>query len=409
MTTPASHDDAQPQPRPPPAWRMILSGACACLIGIGLARFAYTPLLPAVIAAGWFDADAATYLAAANLGGYLLGVLVAGPMTARRPPIAALRIMMAASALSLFACAVPVSFAWFFTWRLISGVSGGVIMILAAPTILVHLTPSRRGLASGFIFMGVGLGVAASGTLVPLLLRDSLPTAWIGLGIASAILTLAAWTGWPSAPAGSPAPPLRRRARRNPRLWLLHAGYGLNAVGLVPHMVFLSVFVAHGLGQGIDAGAFYWIVFGLGAVVGPLLSGHLADRAGYRAALRLVLLLEALATLAPAITNAPAALIASSLFMGAATPGIVPLVLGRVHELAGPGLAAQKAAWRMATTAFAAAQAVAAYGLAYLLGRTNGDYALLFMTGAGALVLALLIDLVGGVALRRRQPTMPAG
>ncbi|WP_293348318.1 YbfB/YjiJ family MFS transporter [Phenylobacterium sp.] len=382
---------------------MILSGACACLIGIGLARFAYTPLLPAVIAAGWFDADAATYLAAANLGGYLLGVLIAGPMTARRSPTWALRLMMAASTASLFACAYPASFTWFFTWRLISGVSGGVIMILAAPAILVHLPPARRGLASGFIFMGVGLGVAASGTLVPLLLSDGLTAAWLGLATASAILTLVAWTGWPHGLPAQASPTLRRARRPRPQLWLLHATYGLNAIGLVPHMVFLSVFVAHGLGQGVQTGAVYWIVFGLGAVVGPLLSGHLADRAGYRPALRLVLLLETLATLAPAVTHAPAALIASSLFMGAATPGIVPLVLGRVHELAGPGLAGQKSAWRMATTAFAAAQAAAAYGLAWLLSRSGGDYALLFLVGGGALVLALLIELVGSVAARARR------
>jgi hypothetical protein len=41
---------------------------------------------------------------------------------------------------------------------------------------------ARRGAASGFIFMGVGLGIAASGTLVPLLLRQGLTQAWLGLG-----------------------------------------------------------------------------------------------------------------------------------------------------------------------------------------------------------------------------------
>jgi len=34
--------------------RATLSGFCASLIGIGLARFAYTPLLPAIVDAHWF-------------------------------------------------------------------------------------------------------------------------------------------------------------------------------------------------------------------------------------------------------------------------------------------------------------------------------------------------------------------
>ena len=43
---------------------------------------------------------------------------------------------------------------------------------------------------------------------------------------------------------------------------------------LVPHMVFLVDFVARGLGQGIAAGSHYWVLYGLGAIVGPLLTGH---------------------------------------------------------------------------------------------------------------------------------------
>jgi hypothetical protein len=51
------------------AWRATLSGFSASLVGIGLARFAYTPLLPAIIGARWFAPSSAAYLGAANLAG----------------------------------------------------------------------------------------------------------------------------------------------------------------------------------------------------------------------------------------------------------------------------------------------------------------------------------------------------
>jgi predicted MFS family arabinose efflux permease len=384
----------------PPLWRAVVSGACAALIGIGLARFAYTPLLPAVVSAGWFSNESATYLAAANLGGYLAGVLLAEAFARGLSPVTALRGAMVIAAGSLLACAFPVGFVWFFAWRFGSGVAGGVIMILAAPLILAHAPPARRGLIGGFIFMGVGLGISASGTLVPVLLREGLAQAWIGLAITAALLTALAWRGWPEAAPASPSEGPRRHRRPTHRLWMLHAEYALNAVGLVPHMVFLAVFVAHGLGQGVEAAAFYWVLFGLGALVGPLLFGHLADRAGHGPALRLVLLLEAIATLAPTLSSSPGALIPSSLFMGASTPGVVPLVLGRVHELAGSRLGDQRAAWRLATTGFAAAQAIAAYGLAYGLHASGGAYGLIFALGAAALLLALLVDVLGEAVLK---------
>ena len=175
-----------------------------------------------------------------------------------------------------------------------------------------------------------------------------------------------------------------------------------NAFGLVPHMIFLVVFVVRGLGQGLDAGASYWVLFGLGAIVGPLLSGHLADRLGFRTALRLAYGLQAAAVLAPSLDHSAPTLIVSSLIMGASTPGIVPLVLGRVHELAGHHPEAQRAAWRAATTAFACAQALAGYVMAFLLARTGGAYALLFELGSGSVMLALVVDVLANRRTTKR-------
>src|ERR1700761_2076994 len=95
--------------RPGPSiWRATLSGLCASLVGIGLARFAYTPLLPAIIGAGWFGASSAAYLGAAHLAGYLAGALVAGPAARRLSARTMLRAMMALATAAFFACAVPI-------------------------------------------------------------------------------------------------------------------------------------------------------------------------------------------------------------------------------------------------------------------------------------------------------------
>ena len=111
--------------------------------------------------------------------------------------------MMLVASVGFIACAAPAPFAWFFVWRLLSGIAGGVLMVLAAPTVLRIVPAGRRGLAGGLIFTGVGLGIVASGTAVPLLLGWNLSAAWAGLGLLGLLLTALAWPNWPALPGRS--------------------------------------------------------------------------------------------------------------------------------------------------------------------------------------------------------------
>jgi MFS family permease len=358
-------------------WHAAIAGLCASLVGIGLGRFAYTPLIPALIQAQWFAPSQVVYLGAANLAGYLAGALLARPLAVRIAAPIVLRGMMLLASAAFFACAAPLSMQWFFAWRFAAGLAGGVIMVLAAPTILPHAEPGRRGLVAGLIFTGVGLGIAASGTLVPLLMQAGLVATWCGLGIVCTTLTLLAWGGWP--PGEIAHPPRSRAAHRTGSVpvWALLTEYGMNAAGLVPHMVFLVDFIARGLHAGLTVGAFYWVVFGLGAMIGPLLAGAMADRIGFGRALRVAFALQAIAVALPALTVATPWLIVSSAIAGAFTPGIVPLALGRVHELLPGDPVRQRIVWGRTTMAWALFQASGAYFDSWLFGQTGGDYRLL--------------------------------
>ena len=382
-------------------WLPIFAGLSASLVSIGLARFAYTPLIPSLIQAHWFSASDVVYLGAANLVGYLIGALIGHPLARRTSNQTALRLMMLAVTLSFFACAFPLSVSWFFGWRLLSGIAGGAIMVLVAATVLPHVPASRRGLASGAIFLGIGLGIAGSGTIVPPLLTLGLQQTWLGLGLLALILTAISWFGWPSAAPHATTATTANVAspRTNPGVYLLFAQYALMAAGLVPAMVFLVDYVARGLGAGQHVGALIWVMYGIGAIVGPVSYGFLADQLGARPSIRLVLVVQAIAVGLLSICNSFAGLALLAVILGSFPPGIVPLALARVHELV-PGHHQQQVVWSRATVSFATFQAISGFAYSALFNASGGHHALMFVIAAGAIVVALLLEL--GVRLLNR-------
>lgn len=378
------------------AARAIFAGLCASLVGIGLARFGYTPLIPPLIEAHWFAAQDVVYLGAANLVGYLVGALVGRPLAARLTPRATLRVMMLLASLAFFACAFPLSVSWFFVWRLLSGVAGGIIMVLVASTVLPHVPVERRGMASGAIFLGVGVGIAASGTVVPMLLGVGLRETWLGLGALALILSIASWFCWPGASpvhaAGAGARPAAPAVGARFDLNVLYVQYALMAIGLVPLMVFLVDYVARGLGWGTHTAALFWIAYGVGAIAGPMFYGALSDRIGPTRTSQLALCMQAGVIGLMMFSHNQVVLVAATVVVGSFPPGIVPIVLGRVHQILPGDAHGQSAVWSRATTVFALFQALAGYGYSYLFARSGGDHRLLMGIGAGALLIAVLAD-----------------
>jgi predicted MFS family arabinose efflux permease len=233
-------------------------------------------------------------------------------------------------------------------------------------------------------------------------LQEGLTESWLGLGFLSLFLTGIAWNGWPKTePAHAGNTRTAPRIYIDRRVYALFLEYALDAVGLVPHMIFLVDFVARGLGQGIDVGAEFWVAFGLGALLGPVLSGHLADRIGYGRALALAYFAQACAVALPAFGLRSNWLLISSIIVGAFTPGIVPLVLGRIQSLLPHHPSAHRRNWTRATIAFATAQALSAYGMSFVFARTH-SYIVLFAIGSSAMVIALATNLFAFFAFRPR-------
>ncbi|MBB4266584.1 YbfB/YjiJ family MFS transporter [Roseospira visakhapatnamensis] len=373
----------------------LLTGLMATLAGIGVARFAYTALLPAIIQDGWFGASQAAYLGAANLLGYLIGALSGHTLSERFPARRIIALSFAGIVLSFLLCAVPGSFAWFFVWRLVSGVAGAILMVVGPSLALMATAPDRRKTVGALVFTGIGLGALLSATIVPVLLEIGPTAAWLALGGLCLVAGVACDRGLAHLPARQDpaASTLDGTARHagSAVVVLVIAAYALDAVGFVPHTVFWVDYLAREADLGTPAASLQWAAFGVGAILGPLVAGVSARHMGWQSSLALAYLLKATAVAIPLISIAFLPRTLSSLMVGAMIPGIVALTSGRLAELVGPK--DHKRLWGRATAAFALAQALSGYGMSGLYDRLD-TYAPLFALGSLALAVGLVLILL---------------
>jgi predicted MFS family arabinose efflux permease len=359
---------------------LALSGAAATCVGIGLARFAFVPLFPALVKAGWVTGAEAGLLGAAALAGYVGGAMGAQALGRRIGTRPALALGMAGALVSLLACAVPGGLFWLLPWRLLAGLAGGVLMSLAGPAIQRAVPPERRGAASGVVVSGVAGGIVLGAALLPPLLAWGPSAGWLGLAGLTALLWAFAQGRFPADPGGQAA------ALPVPHVPGLMLAYALSGAGMVPHMVYLADLAARGFGLGVFAGSGMWLVFGLGGLCGTLLGGRFADRLGGGRAARLWLWVQVAALVLALVPWWPALVLAAALG-GFAGVGISAVTLAWAREAAG---AAAGGLWVKVTIAYALAQAGAAFALAAVFGATGENHAVVFALGLLLSGLAIL-------------------
>lgn len=362
----------------PPFWRTALAAACAPCSGIGLARFAYVPLFPALVAGGWVDGGGAGLLGAVNMAGYLIGVLGARALAMRLGTPATLNLGMALVVLSFALCGINGGLWWFTPWRLLAGMAGGLLMGLAGPATQATVSPERRGLAGGIVIGGVGAGVSLSALAVPALVPHGLALTWFGLAGIVLLLWAFAHRHWPTAPVGPATVP----GEAQPPAGHMILAYGLSGGGLVPVMIYLADLAVRGRGLSLEWGSGVWLLFGLGGILGTLSSGTAADRLGGARSYRLWLALQVVA-LALCLPPWPWLLVPAALLSGFAAMGVTAVVLALARERAG---AAAGAVWARTTASFAVIQAIVAFALAQLFASTGESHLAVFAVG---LVLSL--------------------
>ena len=376
-------------------FRLSIAGGATLLIGMGLGRFSFSPLIPALIETGILTSQEAGIIAASNFAGYLLGALIAPILRLFFGEIGSMKYCLVFALLSLFACILPWGFWWLVFWRALLGALVGIMMIYCLAIATRYAPTGKLGAATGIVYTGVGIGILLSGSLIPWLLSFSLAIAWMGIAFIGLTAFLVAFWGWttpmPDKNNSTPASQnlSHQKFRWNSTVIGLISARTLFSLGLIPHTIYWVDYLVRGLGNGIDFGGMHWALFGSGAILGTYLWGRLADQIGFRFGVGLAFTAVAAGIALPVIYTAGWALILSSLVVGA-QPGLTAILSGRFHQLVGADRMAS--VWRMSALVATVIQAIGAYGYVTLFAMFD-DYTTIFLAGSASMALGAVIAL----------------
>ena len=325
-------------------------------LGIGILRFSYTALLPSTrLTYGW-DYNFASILSSANLLGYLIGAFWA--MKLPQTPNMTRYIQLGAilGAISLFSCAFSgFHESWYVVWRVISGISGGLLMILS-PSVVAQCCHPEDRLSINFIgFSGIGIGVLLATLFMPYLDQISTQTAWLILtAFATAICLYLCYLLSIFKAFLHEIPTQNNLLIENKGMYLsLLIVYACSAFAYVPHSLFWIDYLKNTLHLNLYFINFNWILYGLGSALGAISAYLLARKFGNFTALKILYSCYVLAILCAVLDAHPILTYASSFFTGLLNPAVVFLTSYTILQLYS---IAYKKLWSIATLAFAITQ-----------------------------------------------------
>ena len=249
--------------------------------GIGTTEFVMMGLLPNVADDLHTSIPTAGYLVSAYALGVVIGAPLLAALTTRMPRKAVLISLMGLFTVGNVLSAFAPSYGWLFAGRVLSGLPHGAFFGVGAVVAAGMVDPARRARAVSLVFTGLTIANIVG---VPAATLMGQHLGWRATSVAVGVIGLAAMGSIallvPRLPVAHDAG-LRRElsAFRSGQVWLSLATtvFGFAAVFAV--YSYITPLLTDVAGFGDSSVTFVLALFGVGATIGNLVGGRLADRA----------------------------------------------------------------------------------------------------------------------------------
>ncbi|MDO9142952.1 YbfB/YjiJ family MFS transporter [Rhodoferax sp.] len=379
-------------------FKVLSAGIFSLILVLGVARFAYTPLLPLMQQQAGLGVAAAGWLAAINYAGYLSGALIASRISSLVLKDRLYRIGMVLAIVSTLVMGLSTNVVVWALSRYVAGLTSAAGMLLGTGLIMNWLIRHNHRSELGIHFAGIGLGIAGCAGAVMLFTpwldwREQ----WFAFTVLGCLLLVPALR-WLPPPDSSGLTTSGQKLQDQPPsslyLRVFMAAYFCAGFGYVVSVTFI-VAIVNQLPGLAGWGNLVFLAIGLGAAPACMNWDLIARRTGDLNALILAALLQIVGILLPVMVPGLWAAMLGALLFGGTFIGMVSLVLsmaGRYY----PGMPA-KMMGKM-TLSYGVAQIIGP-AVTGQIGARLGSYnaglyvaATIMALGAGLLMLLKLVE-----------------
>ena len=342
------------------AWLILAAGTLVVFGALGLARFGYTMVLPAMQQGLGLSNTQAGALATANLIGYLVLSVLGGALAARYGPRVVITVGLTVAAAGMLLTGLANSFATAAVWRVVTGIGSGASNVPAMGLLAAWFVQRRRGMAAGIGVTGSSLALIVLGLLVPHVLSAYGWNGWricwflfAGITLGLAVLAFMILRNCPSElgllPIGATGESTTITAKvrelnwgrvyRSGVVWhlgLIYVAYGFS------YIIYMTFFTKYLIAEGgytqESAGRLFMLMGWLSLLCG-LIWGSVSDRLGRKTALVIVYIIHSVAFGLFALWPSPPGFIISAVLFGLSAWSIPAIMAATCGDLLGPRLA----------------------------------------------------------------------
>ncbi|MER2038397.1 MAG: YbfB/YjiJ family MFS transporter [Solibacillus sp.] len=310
--------------------KIVFGGVLLLAVAMGIGRFAYTPMLPFMQESLNWTNSTAGFIALSNYVGYFIGALLCTFSFFRNKQLS-IFIMIWISAISTLLLGFTENIMLIFIGRFVSGLTSAVIFIFTSQIILTYIQSIQKNGYAGYLYSGVGFGIVGSSILLmlfsPILDWNEI---WRILGIASLIMGLIGYSIIRMLPIDSTKS--KGKVNNTATIYWLYLAYFLEGLGYIITGTFIVNVAKNSSTIHFDS-TLVWLIVGIAAIPSCFLLIRLAEQFGYSKVLSIVLLLQSIGIVLPALNVTNWSFIISAFLFGFTFMGITALANAIVKKI----------------------------------------------------------------------------